>query len=172
MIVRPARPEDQQAVGRLGALLVAEHHDFDAKRFIAPVANLPERYGEFLISRIGRPNMLVLVAEQAGEIVGYTLAGMEGSDFMVLRGPAGMVYDLVVDPAHRRQGIGSALLNAAVDALDELGAPRVLLFTADKNEVAQRMFAQAHFRRTMVEMTRELPNRGESGAPTKRPDQR
>ena len=67
-----------------------------------------------------------------------------------------MLYDLVVDPAHRRQGIGAALLDAAFASLTELGAPRVLLFTAEKNRAAQSVFERAGFRRTMIEMTREL----------------
>ena len=33
---------------------------------------------------------------------------------------------------------------------------RVLLFTADKNHAARAMFAGAGFRRTMIEMTREI----------------
>jgi ribosomal protein S18 acetylase RimI-like enzyme len=48
------------------------------------------------------------------------------------------------------------LLDAALVALEKLGAPRVVLFTAEKNLIAQSMFAQAGFRRTMIEMTREL----------------
>ena len=143
-------------MGRLGAMLVEEHHRFDPKRFIAPLPQLRERYGQFLVSQIGRPEMIVLVAERGGELVGYAFAGMEGSDYMALRGPAGVLHDLVVDPAHRRQGIGTALLEAALDALGKLGAPRVLLFTADKNHGAQAMFDRAGFRRTMIEMTREL----------------
>lgn len=154
--VRTARPEDEQALGRLGAMLVAEHHDFDPRRFIAPIPNLAERYGQFLLSQVERAGMLVLVAEWEGAVVGYAYAGMEGNDYMALRGPAGVLYDLVVDPAHRRQGIGSALMEAALDALRELGAPRVLLFTADRNHGAQAMFDRAGFRRTMIEMTREL----------------
>jgi ribosomal protein S18 acetylase RimI-like enzyme len=81
---------------------------------------------------------------------------MEGSDYMALRGPAGVVYDLVVEPGHRRQGIGQALLAGILDALAELGAPRTLLFTADKNHIAQALFNKAGFRRTMIEMTVEL----------------
>ena len=154
--VRPARPDDEQAMGRLGALLVAEHHEFDPQRFIAPLPLLPKRYGEFLVSQIARPEMLVLAAEREGELVGYAYAGLEGNDYMALRGPAGVLYDLVVDPGHRRQGIGTALLEAALDELRSRGAPRVLLFTAEKNEGAQAMFAGAGFRRTMIEMTREL----------------
>jgi ribosomal protein S18 acetylase RimI-like enzyme len=154
--IRPARDDDESAIGRLGAMLVAEHHDFDRKRFIAPSPELPQRYGQFLVSQITRPDMLVLVAERGGEVVGYAYAGVEGNDYMALRGPAGVLYDLVVDLAHRRQGVGTALLDAVFDRLRKLGAPRVLLFTADKNHVAQAMFDRAGFRRTMIEMTREL----------------
>lgn len=154
--VRPARPDDEEVMGRLGAILVEEHHEFDPKRFIAPAPRLRERYGQFLVSQISRPDMVVLLAERAGERVGYAFGGMEGNDYMALRGPAGVLYDLVVDPAHRRQGVGSALMASALEALEKLGAPRVLLFTADKNKGAQALFAKTGFRRTMIEMTREL----------------
>ena len=154
--VRPARPDDEQAMGRLGAMLVEEHHQFDPKRFITTIPGLPQRYGQFLVSQAARAEMIVLVAEREGELVGYAFGGMEGNDYMALRGPAGVLYDLVVDPAHRRQGIGTALMDAALAALGKLGAPRVLLFTAEKNHGAQAMFAGAGFRRTMIEMTREL----------------
>jgi ribosomal protein S18 acetylase RimI-like enzyme len=137
-------------------MLVAEHHEFDPRRFIAPIPDLAERYGRFLLSQVERDGMLVLVAERGGAVVGYAYAGMEGNDYMALRGPAGVLYDLVVDPTHRRQGIGSVLMEAALDRLRKLGAPRVLLFTADKNHGAQAMFDRAGFRRTMIEMTREL----------------
>jgi ribosomal protein S18 acetylase RimI-like enzyme len=75
---------------------------------------------------------------------------------MSLRGPAGVLYDIVVDPAHRGQGIGRALLEATLNALKTRGAPRVVLSTAERNESAQRLFERAGFRRTMIEMTREL----------------
>jgi ribosomal protein S18 acetylase RimI-like enzyme len=154
--VRPAMAGDRAALGRLGALLVAEHHEFDSRRFIAPVPDLAQRYGTFLIAQSERPEMTVLVAERKREVVGYAFAGMEGNDYMALRGPAGVVYDLVVDPDHRRQGIGRTLLAAALDAVAGLGAPRAVLFTADKNHVAQALFDKTGFRRTMVEMTLEL----------------
>ena len=90
-----------------------------------------------------------------GAVVGYVYAGVEGMDWMSLRGPAGVVHDLVVDPAHRRQGIGGMLLAATLKALQAKGAKQVVLSTAEANEPAQRLFAAAGFRRTMVEMTRE-----------------
>jgi len=101
------------------------------------------------------PDVVVLVAERDGEVLGYTYAGVEGFDYMSLRGPAGVLYDIVVDRAHRGRGVGRTLLDATLAALEARGAPRVVLSTAERNEAAQRLFARAGFRRTMIELTRE-----------------
>jgi ribosomal protein S18 acetylase RimI-like enzyme len=154
--IRGAAPADTAAIGRLGALLVRVHHDLDPLRFIEATSGTEKGYGSFLETQLREPNIVILVAERDGEVIGYTYAGVEGTDYMALRGPAGVVYDIVVDPAHRGQGVGRMLLDATVDALKSRGAPRVVLSTAERNEVAQRLFERAGFRRTMIEMTREL----------------
>ena len=154
--IRPASPADVPAIGRLGALLVKTHHDFDPQRFIAATPRTEHGYGSYLGSLLRDQDIVILVAEQDGEVLGYTYAGVEGYDYMALRGPAGALYDIVVDPAHRGHGVGRMLLDATLTALEERGAPRVVLSTAEQNEPAQRLFARAGFRRTMIEMTREL----------------
>ena len=154
--LRAAAPGDVLQLGRLGAKLVGVHHDFDARRFIAPEPGTHELYARFLGQQLARPNVVLLVAVQAERIGGYAFGALEGTDYMALRGPAGVLYDLFVDPDWRGKGIGRRLLDAAVAALGEGGAPRVLLSTAERNQAAQRLFAAAGFRPTMVEMTREL----------------
>jgi ribosomal protein S18 acetylase RimI-like enzyme len=154
--VRPATPTDLTAIGRLGALLVREHHDFDPERFIAATSRTERSYGSFLGTQLEEPNIVILVAERNGEVIGYTYSGVEGTDYMSLRGPAGVMYDIVVDPDHRKQGVGRMLVDATLEALKARGAPRVVLSTAERNAAAQRLFDRAGFRRTMVEMTREL----------------
>jgi ribosomal protein S18 acetylase RimI-like enzyme len=67
-----------------------------------------------------------------------------------------VLYDLVVDPVRRREGIGRMLLDATLAELVTRNAPRLVLSTAEQNDAAQRLFASAGFRRTMIEMTREL----------------
>jgi ribosomal protein S18 acetylase RimI-like enzyme len=158
--VRPAIPADLPALGRLGALLVAGHHEFDRRRFLAPMPHLPDAYAQFLGTQLQRENAVILVAERDGAVIGYALGALEGTDYMALRGPAAVLNDLVVDPEQRRQGVGAMLLDAALAALAGLGAPRVVLFTAERNAAAQRLFERSGFRRTMIEMTREL-----TGAP-------
>ncbi|MES2124896.1 MAG: GNAT family N-acetyltransferase [Gemmatimonadota bacterium] len=154
--VRAAVPADIDAIGRLGALLVAEHHDFDRLRFIPATAETARGYGAYLGTQLAEPQVVVLVAEDSGQVVGYAYAGLEGHDYMQLRGPAGALYDIVVEPRSRGRGIGRALLDRVLEELAARGAPRIVLSTAAPNEAAQRIFTRAGFRRTMIEMTREL----------------
>lgn len=154
--IRRATRDDLPTLGRLGALLVRTHHAFDAKRFIDAPPNTEVGYASYLGDQLGAPNAVVFVAVQAGQVVGYAYAGLEGRDYMALRGPAGALYDIVVDPTHRRGGVGRKLLDATLAFLRARGAPRVVLSTAEQNEAAQHLFASMGFRRTMIEMTREL----------------
>ncbi len=153
--IRAATPADLPALGRLGAQLVREHHAYDPMRFIAAPPGTAEGYASFLRTQLGEAHVIVLVAERRGEVQGYAYAGVEELDYMALRGAAGVLYDLVVAPTQRGRGIGHQLLTAALAALEALGAPQIVLSTADRNEGAQRLFARAGFRRTMVELTRE-----------------
>jgi ribosomal protein S18 acetylase RimI-like enzyme len=97
----------------------------------------------------------VLVADDLGDVVGYAYATVEEYDYMTLRGPAGVIQDLIVDPEFRGREIGRQLLSAILAALTGAGASQVVLSTADRNEAAQALCASAGFRRTMLEMTRE-----------------
>jgi len=155
-VVRPATSADLPRLGRLGALLVEEHHDFDPLRFLSARDRTPADYASFLARQLGKPDAVVLVADDNGDVIGYAYATVEGYDYMSLRGPAGVLQDIVVDPEYRRRGVGRLLLEAALASLKSRGAPRVVLSTAKRNEAAHRLFASAGFRPTMIEMTREL----------------
>jgi ribosomal protein S18 acetylase RimI-like enzyme len=155
-LVRRATVADGDSLGRLGALLVQEHYEFDTRRFLQPTPRTVEHYGGFLASQVDEPQAVVLVAEHDGAVIGYAYGTIEGYDYMALRGPAAILQDLIVDPAYRSRGIGRVLLNAMITALTAQGSPRVVLSTAQRNEAAQRFFERMGFRRTMIEMTREL----------------
>jgi ribosomal protein S18 acetylase RimI-like enzyme len=156
VVIRAATPGDLASIGRLGALLVRIHHDFDPQRFIAASPQTERGYASFLGRQLDDASTIVLVAERGGEVLGYTYSGIEQHDYMALRGPAGVLYDIVVHPDHRGSGVGRMLLDVTLEKLAARGAPRVVLSTAQRNEAAQRLFERAGFRRTMIEMTREL----------------
>jgi ribosomal protein S18 acetylase RimI-like enzyme len=155
-IVRRATPADLPMIGRLGALLVAEHYDFDPRRFLAARPGTPEGYASFISTQLEDPDMIVHVADDKGDVIGYAYAAVEGYDYMALRGPAGVLHDVIVDPEHRGRGVGRLLLEATLAFFRSRGVPRVVLSTAEQNEEAQRLFARMGFRRTMIEMTLEL----------------
>ena len=156
VIVRRARESDLSALGRLGAHLMETHYAFDPHRFMAPPGDPAGGYAWFLGTQLHESDVVIFVAERDGTVVGYVYAGLEPLSWKELRDEAGFIHDIAVEPSARRLGIAVALLDAAVAWLKEQGAPRVMLWTANQNEGAQRLFDRLGFRRTMVEMTREL----------------
>ena len=159
ILIRPAEPSDLPALGRLGATLVRIHHAFDPARFMAPGAGVESGYQWFLGTQLDEPDVVIYVAERAGAVVGYVYAGMEPQSWKELRDAAGFIHDVVVEEPARGQGIATRLLDAAATWLEQHGAPRVMLWTAERNPTAQRLFERAGFRRTMIEMTRERRSR-------------
>jgi ribosomal protein S18 acetylase RimI-like enzyme len=154
--IRRATRHDLPSLARLGGALVRMHHAFDGDRFVSLAPDPERRYGAFLADQMIRRDATVLVAEHDGQVVAYLFAAIEDASMKELRDEAGYIHDVMVDDSARRLGIAAALVEAATDWLRERGARRVLLWTAPRNEAAQRLFTRLGFRPTMVEMTREL----------------
>jgi ribosomal protein S18 acetylase RimI-like enzyme len=144
------------ALGPLGASLLRSHYAFDPLRFMAPRGDSESGYAWFLGTQLEEEGVAIFVAEQGGSLVGYVYAGLEPQSWKELREAAGFIHDVVVAPEAQRHGVASALIDAACEWFRTVGAPRVVLWTAEKNEGAQRLFTRLGFRRTMIEMTREL----------------
>jgi ribosomal protein S18 acetylase RimI-like enzyme len=155
-IVRRANKKDMRALGALGALLLRTHHDFDPLRFMMPSDDPEEGYGWFLGTQLQSKDVAVFVAERDGVVIGYVYAGIEPLSWKELRDECGFIHDVAVNESGRRTGVATALIEAAIGWLRERQMPRVVLWTAERNEAAQRLFAALGFRRTMIEMTREL----------------
>ena len=66
------------------------------------------------------------VAEDGDNIVGVIIAGNDGR--------RGYIYHTAVDPVHRNQGIGTKLVDAAMDALKKNGIHKVALVVFDRNK--------------------------------------
>ena len=150
--IRPAAKSDEEALGRLGAALMRQHHAADPRRFI--LTDRPEAgYGRFLVSLLANPDFLVQVAERSNEVVGYVLAGIEPTSWRDLRGPCGFIHDVYVHESVRRQGTGAALLRSAIAWVHSRGLSQVVLWSKSGNDAAQRVFDSLGFRKTMIEMT-------------------
>jgi len=153
-IIRPARRDELSAVARLAGKLVRMHHAFDAQRFFLP-DRVEEGYAWWFGREIDREDVVLLVAERAGALVGYAYGRMEERDWNQLLDACGALHDVWVEEGERRHGVARRLIEAAIAALRAKGAPRVVLHTAAANAGAQALFARLGFRATMIEMTRE-----------------
>jgi ribosomal protein S18 acetylase RimI-like enzyme len=160
--IRPAIPDDLRAAAKLAAALVREHHAYDPQRFMC-IEPLEEGYERFLRSQVDREGAVLIVAtaaegpNEAGG--GYLFATLEGRDWSDLRDACGKIHDVYVDASARRQGIASRLVEDALTRLTLMGAPRVVLMAAWRNDSARKLFERLGFRSTMVEMTREAVSR-------------
>lgn len=80
-----------------------------------------------------------LIAEAGGEIWGYVIG--------VLRwGKTGHILSIAVDPPHRGQGIGSALMAGILNRLRAKGAKGVRLEVRKSNLGAQKFYLKLGFR--------------------------
>jgi ribosomal protein S18 acetylase RimI-like enzyme len=69
---------------------------------------------------------LFFVATAGDQIVGTLMAGYDGH--------RGWMYSVAVDPAHRKQGIGSQLVSFAEQALTDKGCVKINLQILEGNE--------------------------------------
>ena len=83
----------------------------------------------------------VLVAEQDGSVIG--VAGLQVHQMLHQDRPVARLTVLVVDPAHRRQGAGEALLEQVMDRARRADCSGVELTTATHRAEAHR-FYQSH----------------------------
>jgi ribosomal protein S18 acetylase RimI-like enzyme len=81
----------------------------------------------------------LLLAETADTLVGSVIAGWDGW--------RAHLYRLAVRPEFRRQGVGSALLQAAEQRLAGLGARRFDAMVLDGNALGQQVWRAAGYHR-------------------------
>ncbi len=93
---------------------------------------------EAVTALLGRDPEAVIVAEHDGELVGSVIAGWDGWRCHL--------YRLAVRPAWRRQGVGSALLQAAEDRFRDFGAARADAMVLDANGLGQSLWMASGYR--------------------------
>jgi 8-oxo-dGTP diphosphatase len=114
VLIRDAHPEDEARVLKLLPLVPA-NANASPDELLAAAQRLREGLG-----------LEVLVAEANGQVVGFLAL----SFIPVLSGLKALIDDLAVDPSYRRQGIGAALVEAAVQRADRRGVTHLLIDTS------------------------------------------
>ena len=94
---------------------------------------------EAVTALLGRDPDAVIVAEHEGELVGSVIAGWDGWRCHL--------YRLAVRPHWRRQGVASALLEAAENRFRALGGGRADAMVLDSNDLGRDFWAGSGYRR-------------------------
>jgi GNAT superfamily N-acetyltransferase len=139
--VRPATYDDVSALVTLVQSIDTSSGLFSGKPLHDPSSgHLSERFAEILDSE----RTLLIATDEAGEVVGM-LAARDDEVGAIELIPVLHVTHLMVEPQHRRRGVGRALLAAAVRLADERGLEHVLSTAAAGSREGNRYLARIGF---------------------------
>ncbi len=124
--IRPADPQDVALLLEL-FIELADYEDLKHEMQATDELLSEALFGE-------RPAAEALIAELDGETAGYALYFPTFSTFLAIQGI--WLEDLFVRPAHRKAGVGRALLAAVAAAARERGAKRLEWSALDWNDLA------------------------------------
>jgi ribosomal protein S18 acetylase RimI-like enzyme len=102
-------------------------------------AGRPTDTRQAVTALIGRDPEALILAERGGELIGSIIAGWDGWRYHL--------YRLAVRPDWRRKGVASALLRAAEDRFERLGASRSDAMVLDDNDLGQNLWRASGYRK-------------------------
>lgn len=157
MHIRPARRDEVGEIAALWAELVAHHQTIDPRLPVA-APDGDERYAYALYEHIDHPRRRILVAVNTqGELMGYVfglITTLVPPVFIAEQ--TGLVADMYVRPAYRRQGVGRALYETICVWFRAAGVSTVEWDVAAKNEAAQAFWQSVGGDDIMVRMRTNL----------------
>lgn len=99
----------------------------------------------------------LLVARQDGDVVGFIMFTVESGRYEQ-DVTTGLVENLYVEPPARREGVGTALLEAAEQRLAAGGATVVQLEAMADNDAARQFYAARGYQPHRVELEKSTEN--------------
>jgi ribosomal protein S18 acetylase RimI-like enzyme len=145
IVIRKAREPDTDALSSLNADVQAIHAAALPGRFKPPG---PDTFAPNAVAvLLGQPENLLLIAEVDGIAAGYAYAEIVHRPETPFYYSFDMIHlhHIGVRPAHRRQGVGRALLDALRAAANDAGIELVTLDVWTFNEGARTFFRRHGF---------------------------
>lgn len=105
---------------------------------------------EWLLQRLNDNGPIQLVARHGDLIVGYVLGLVQDTGPLIGPGKVGYVSLIVVAPAFRRAGIGSAMWDALKSRYASDGIQVIELFTESGNPVSNAFWERRGFKPLMI----------------------
>jgi len=152
--IRTAEAEDVPAICELWKEFMDFHGALDNLFTRSPKGH--ETFSEFVSARISAEDSCVLVAEDAGELVGYCIAAIAQRPAVFIDLDYGAIYDLAVTAKRRRGGLGRDLFEKTSEWFAGKGIKRLELSVAAGNETARSFWRRMGFEVSMERMSRGI----------------
>lgn len=152
--VRRAREDDQEAVGELWLSLLEAQADLDDRMGVAEDARA--RWDNDFSVWLEDETSRIFVAE-TDTVVGFVSARRWGPPPIYRDEAEVFLEELYVVPSARRQGLGSALVEAVHDWAETLEAHRVRLSVLAANEAARAFWATQDAEPMTLTLTIDCP---------------
>ena len=157
--IRPFRPEDLDVLADFWRDMASDPLVSD--RVYPPTEENVAKWRSWVLKVHEEEGGHVLVAEAEGVgPVGYVLFRSRVERPLWTPRRTAIIYDLYVRPGWRRRGIGTRLLEAALELLGQEGATHVRVSALASNEPALRLYRKLGFREHMITLVKELAQQG------------
>jgi ribosomal protein S18 acetylase RimI-like enzyme len=135
-MIRPAKLEDAPAIARVHvASWQSTYQGMLPEEFLASLSETG--YAERWKRVIGEGSSRVYVAEDEGEVVGFSSGGRERAGET---GYSGELYAIYVIDASQRRGFGRELVRSTVAGLRELGLDDMIIWVLRDNQPARSFY--------------------------------
>ncbi len=152
--IRPAEVRDVPALVELWGELATLHERLDGG--FALSRTWRRAYEEYLVHLLGREDVLVVVAESQGQLVGLAVGRITLLPAFFRQRRRGYIQDVYTREGYRGQGIGRAMLARIEAWLRRQGVRRVELTVAAGNPQAEAFWERAGYRTYMVYRAKDL----------------
>jgi len=154
--IRDATVADADAVGRLWEVMAAQHRAYDGDVWCW-ADNAARRWRDDFAGYVERGELLSLVAEAVdGELAGFATVEVKASDAVLATETNAFVWELVVSPDHRRNDVGTKLMEHVFEELKRRGVDDVILHVSVENAAALALYEGLGMRRVMYRMYKRL----------------
>jgi len=147
--IRRARPGDTPEIADLVVRIKKLNNEFDPLFQVSE--DLRSTAAKYVSETFGKPDKLMLVAEEVGKVVGVLRAELRRRSFYE-PSSEGFITEFYILPEFRRKALGHEILNKASAELKKMGAQIIVADVPSQNEIAVRFYTKRGFRSLVQHM--------------------